>query len=98
MPSQSGQTPREIVLGCMAKDSITGFQGRVVVITEYLTGCSNALLAPPCDADGKFVESVWFDVPRLSPLTGSFWQPDILTLPKEQTEATPGPDRPAPKR
>ena len=55
-----------IALGDIAKDTITGFQGAVVGICHYLTGCSQLLLAPTdLTKDGDKREVHWFDIERV---------------------------------
>lgn len=79
-----------IQLGMTYKDKITGFEGVATGFVQYLTGCNQALLAPPLSADGSLRDSNWFDVQRL----------DLLA--REQVVLdngpTPGCDRAAPKR
>ena len=55
----------EIKNGMMAKDVVTGFEGRVGAICDYWTGCTSVLLTPQVDADGKRRDSEWFDIKRL---------------------------------
>ena len=52
-------------LGQKAKDEITGFSGTITGKCEYLTGCTQYLLQPPIDKDGKFVDGRWIDEDRL---------------------------------
>jgi hypothetical protein len=54
-----------IELGTTARCRVTGFTGIVTGRTNYISGCDLYLLQPPVDKDGKFVESRWFDDPRL---------------------------------
>lgn len=54
------------LLGCRVADQITGFTGVVVGHVEYLTGCNQCLVVPPCDpATGAVREGHWFDDQRL---------------------------------
>ena len=53
----------EIKLGHQIEDKITGFQGAVIGIVEYLTGCKQLLIQPRVK-DGAWVESHWIDVDR----------------------------------
>ena len=78
----------EIFLGVTAKDIITGFEGLVTGLTEYISGCNQALLAPGVDKEGKRVEGCWFDVQRLRRVGNS-----VLVL---DNSKTPGSDMPAP--
>jgi len=54
-----------IKLGVWAKDKVTGFEGTVIGHVRYLTGCDQYLLAPKVDAEGKHVDSRWYDVNRI---------------------------------
>lgn len=54
-----------INLGDKVRDNVTKFGGTVIGIASYLTGSSQALIQPPCDQTGRFVEARWFDVDRL---------------------------------
>ncbi len=55
----------KLIMGCEAKDRITGFRGIVTGMAQYITGCDQALLKPKVDKEGKYVEGHWFDVGRL---------------------------------
>ncbi|QXN71658.1 hypothetical protein RCKEMMY_59 [Rhodobacter phage RcKemmy] len=54
-----------IELGDKVRDDVTSFAGTVTGIADYLTGCSQALIQPPCTDAGAFQEGRWFDVDRL---------------------------------
>lgn len=56
-----------IKLGNEVLDTITGFQGVVVGIASYLTGCNQMCVQPMCKAEdkGTYPESKWFDEGRL---------------------------------
>lgn len=79
-----------IEFGRKYQDRITGFAGVAVGHTTYISGCSQVLLAPSVDKDGKMPEAHWFDVQRLEPLPGA----TILL----DNGRTPGCDKPAPIR
>lgn len=79
----------EVVLGCQAKDRVTGFRGTVTGFCEYLSGCNQFLLVPSVGDDGAYKEGHWFDVQRVDRISE-----DVITLDNSQT---PGPDLPAPK-
>lgn len=53
-------------LGQTAKDTITGFEGVITARAEYITGCTQMLLQPALDKDGKFTEARWFDEDRIT--------------------------------
>lgn len=55
----------EIVLGCLAKDTVTGFTGIVSSRTEWLNGCIRIGLQPRELKDGKPIESQAFDIEQL---------------------------------
>lgn len=71
------------------RDRITGFEGRCVGFTAYITGCSQVLLAPPVGDKGEFRESQWFDEQRCELMPGA-----ALTI---ENGINPGADRPAPR-
>jgi hypothetical protein len=56
---------QSIELGRTYKDKITGFTGVATGYVHYISGCNQALLAPPVGADGKMPEGQWFDEQRL---------------------------------
>lgn len=54
-----------IVLGCKAKDKITGLTGIVYAITDWLNGCRRISIQPQELKDGKPVEGSVFDVEQV---------------------------------
>lgn len=54
-----------ISLGDFVRDALTGFEGTVTGIADYLTGCSQASVQPGVVKDGALSSAVWFDVDRL---------------------------------
>lgn len=54
-------------LGLTYKDSITEYQGTVVAVCHYLSGCTHYYLESPELVDGKPVVE-WFDDQRLTPV------------------------------
>lgn len=78
-----------IELGRIYEDKITGFKGTATGHCEYMTGCSQTLLAAKA-ADGMAGESAWFDDQRLE-VCGNV----KITL---DNGNTPGCDLPAPIR
>lgn len=76
-------------LGQTVKDQVTGFSGVVTGTVQYLTGCKQALVQPPCKSKNDFVSSIWFDEDRLT-----VTKEKPLTIKVENN----GPDRPAPIR
>lgn len=78
-------------LGTTYRDKITGFQGIATGFVQYLSGCNQALLAPPVSSDGALRSPEWFDVQRLEEVSNG----PSVTL---DNGATPGCDRAAPRR
>lgn len=54
------------LLGLPVHDRVTNFAGAVTTISFDLYGCIQAIVTPPCGADGSAPEGRWFDVSRLS--------------------------------
>lgn len=52
-------------LGDVAKDSITGFTGVIVCISEWLNGCRRLSLQPQQLDDGKMLEAHTFDAEQI---------------------------------
>jgi len=78
-------------IGRHVKDRVTGFAGVVVGRVEYLTGCTQILVQPPVPEDKQEMPtSVWLDEQRCA-----FDGADRIEI---ENGATPGADRPAPKR
>ena len=72
--------------GDRVRDRITGFQGIVVGITHWATGCVTVAVAAEALHDGKRTENEWIDEGKLELVeSGAFTVDD----PKE----TGGPDR-----
>lgn len=80
----------DITLGCKYKDKITGVSGVATGITEYISGCNQALIQPKAKEDGSYVDSLWFDVQRLELVDDT-----VVSL---DNSKTPGCDKSAPKR
>ncbi len=51
--------------GMLARDVVTGFEGRVMAVCSYWTGCDQVLLMPRCGTDGKKQSGEWFDMERV---------------------------------
>ncbi len=58
-----------VKLGDKARDTITGFQGIVVAITEWLNGCIRITIQPQELREGKPIDAVTFDVEQVSVVT-----------------------------
>ncbi len=51
-----------IELGDEVKDTITGFEGVAIAITQWITGCPRITVQPKVGKDGKVPEASSFDV------------------------------------
>lgn len=69
----------ELKLGDSAMDSISGFKGIVVAITNWLHGCQRVTIAPKELKDGKPVDSHTFDAEQLK-LTAVPTEPIVPSL------------------
>lgn len=58
-------TNKPIKLGCLARDTISGFTGIVIAITDWLNGCRRITIQPKELKDGKPIESHTFDVEQV---------------------------------
>lgn len=57
-------------LGDLARDKVTGFEGIVIGITEYLYNCRRPILQPRgLDSNGKTIDSQAFDEDQLDIVT-----------------------------
>ena len=54
------------LLGCKAKDVVTGFKGVISSISFDLYGCVQAILTPPVNKNGEAGDGLWYDVARLN--------------------------------
>ena len=72
-----------IKLGSKVKDEVTGFEGTAAARIEYLNGCIRYEVIPKVDKDGKYVDSIFFDVQRLVVLEGDK-APDETEQPKKK--------------
>lgn len=80
-----------IQLGQTVRDRITGFQGVVTGIVNYISGCHQALVTPRVKDDGSASDANWYDLQRLE-LVGNV---PMVVL---DNGPTPGFDRAPPKR
>lgn len=55
----------KIGLGDYVKCKITGFEGTVTGVHNYITGCTRISVQPPLDKDGKMQADYTFDEPLL---------------------------------
>ena len=77
-------------LGATYRDVISGFIGVAVGHCEYITGCNQTLLQPASDDPKVRPQSEWFDDQRLDLCSNR-----VIVL---DNGATPGCDKPAPRR
>ncbi len=55
-----------IKLGDLARDKVTGFEGMVVAVTSWITGCDRLTLQPTkLTKDGGIAKDATFDIMRL---------------------------------
>ena len=57
--------PKNLKLGCVAKDKISGFSGVVVAVTEWLNGCQRITIQPQEMKDGKPIDGHTFDAEQV---------------------------------
>lgn len=51
--------------GDKVKDTVSGFTGIVIGLTDFLNGCTRCGVQAPVGKDGKLPETMWFDEPQL---------------------------------
>jgi hypothetical protein len=56
----------DLGLGDKAKDRISGFEGVVVAVTEWLNGCRRITIQPEALHEGKPIESSTFDAEQVA--------------------------------
>lgn len=61
--------PHVKLLGHRVQDKITGIKGVVTSVSFDLYGCIQAYINRGLDKDGKWLDSQWFDIARLTPLS-----------------------------
>lgn len=52
-------------LGDEVKDTVSGFKGIAIGVTQFLNGCRRIGLQPPVAKDGQMKPAEWFDEPQL---------------------------------
>ena len=63
------KTRKDLPLGRLARDAISGFEGVIECRTEWLNGCFRVGLAPNhLDKDGKMLDSRAFDAEQVEVL------------------------------
>jgi len=68
-----------IELGDIVKDSISGFKGVVVAITDWVNGCRRLTLQPQEMKDGKPIENHTFDIEQVDLVKKAKTQTAIAT-------------------
>lgn len=81
--------------GALARDEVTGLEGRITGFCQYVTGCHQILLQPKAK-DGDYKEGKWFDVSRVTIYEGERMRFDPQT--ESWRDSHPGSDTPAPVR
>lgn len=54
-----------IKLGMTARDTLTGWEGHVIAITEWLNGCRRICIQEPKVRKGGKIIDLWFDEPQV---------------------------------
>jgi hypothetical protein len=70
-----------IPLGTEVKDKVSGFQGKILLVVEYLHNCSQYFVEPPVDKDGKPRDGQWYDEGRLEVISKGI-SPEEVAAPK----------------
>jgi hypothetical protein len=82
-------------LGIRARDSITKFEGIIIVRSQHLTNCNQyAILPTELDKDGKRRDAEWFDEQRVEAISA---EPLKLPGDKKAEAVKPGADEPLPR-
>jgi hypothetical protein len=82
-----------IELGDEVRDTITGFAGVVIGLTQWLHGCRRITVQPRELKDGKPIEAMSFDEPQLEVVKAA-----NTPEPVKQERARTGGPRPEPQR
>lgn len=70
--------PDSIQLGDLVRDRITGFEGVVECISEWLNSCRRITVRPTFLKDNNIIDTVTFDAPQLDIIeAGYFDKPKI---------------------
>ncbi len=88
-----------IELGSKVKHLINGFEGVATGRAQYLTGCTQYLVAPSkLDKDGKLLDSAWFDEGSLQVVAAPTKQVKAIGSQADVTNGGPQPDAPKGRR
>jgi len=88
--------PNTINLGDLAKDTVSGYEGTVTVISEFLNGCRRICICPKVKDDGSFQDERWFDEPQMQiTQVGAYQNPDLVEV--KTLNRTGGVQKPTPR-
>jgi len=91
-PVQKMGISKEIELGDLARDNVTGFQGVVVAITQWLHGCDRICIQPQRLHENKVIEGITFDRLQMSLIKKSvIVATSVSTLQRPPVVRTGGP-------
>lgn len=95
MTQQSGLKQVEVV-GCRAKDRITGLKGVITSVAFDAVGCVQGFVQPGVKRNGEYDDGGrWFDVARLD--IGARVMPLPASVTGDPVAAKGGVDKPAPR-
>jgi len=83
-----------VALGCVARDTISGFKGVVTCYSKWLNGCVRVTISPMGLRDGKPIEDCTFDEQQVERLAEDAAEYESRIPPKPPT----GGNRPSPPR
>lgn len=67
--SRKGSTDNDpfcgVAMGDKVKDTLTGFTGVVIAMTEHMTGCNQLFVLPKSDKENEIKDGFWFDIERI---------------------------------
>ena len=84
----TGERPEGLKLGDIARDKITGFEGVVICISDWLNGCQRVSVQPRTLKDGKTIDYEVFDAEQI----------EIVTVVPVAEQRKAGGEKPAPTR
>ncbi len=63
---KSRTSPPPIVLGCKAKDTLSGYEGIIIATSQYVNGCDRVgVQAPVTKGTNILPAQEWFDITRM---------------------------------
>lgn len=74
---------KQIMLGDIVRDTITGFEGVVVAMAKYLNGCVQFCVKPQKLFEGKMIEGEYIDSAQLEIVKEDVFKERELTLDKK---------------